>query len=151
WETPDDRSASAEVRCPICATLFLALPPPPGESGPSFDTIPPTLAPRASDTCVRPDWTPAPAAEPVPGYLVLEALGGGGQGEVAKARQLSLGRIVALKMILGAGHVGPSELARFRTEAESIARLQHPNVVQVYEVGEHRGLPFFSLEFCEGG
>jgi hypothetical protein len=60
-------------------------------------------------------------------------------------------RLVALKMILAGGHAGEDNLARFRTEAEAIARLQHPNIVQVYEVGEHEGLPFFSLEFCVGG
>ena len=54
-------------------------------------------------------------------------------------------------MILAGGHAGEAELARFRTEAEAIARLQHPNIVQVYEVGEHEGLPFFTLEFCPGG
>jgi eukaryotic-like serine/threonine-protein kinase len=51
-------------------------------------------------------------------------------------------------MILSGAHAGPADLARFRTEAEAIARLQHPNVVQIYEVGEHEGRPFFSLEFC---
>ena len=54
-------------------------------------------------------------------------------------------------MILSGAHAGPQQLARFRTEAEAIARLQHPNIVAVYEVGEHDGLPFFSLEFCSGG
>ena len=58
---------------------------------------------------------------------------------------------MALKMILAGGHAGEAELARFRTEAEAIARLQHPNIVQIYEVGEHEGMPFFSLEFCDGG
>jgi formylglycine-generating enzyme required for sulfatase activity len=58
---------------------------------------------------------------------------------------------VALKMLLAGGHAGPEELARFRTEAEAVARLQHPNIVQVFEVGVHEGLPFFSLEYCPGG
>jgi hypothetical protein len=72
-------------------------------------------------------------------------------GIVYKARQRKADRLVALKMILAGGHAGPDELARFRTEAEAIARLQHPHIVQVFEVGEHDGLPFFSLEFCPGG
>ncbi len=54
-------------------------------------------------------------------------------------------------MILSGGHAGAADLARFRTEAEAIARLQHPNIVQIHEVGEHGGLPYFSLEFCAGG
>jgi WD40 repeat protein len=66
-------------------------------------------------------------------------------GVVFKARQVKLNRLVALKMILAGGH------ERFRTEAEAIARLQHPNIVQVHEIGEHEGNPYFSLEFCPGG
>jgi hypothetical protein len=72
-------------------------------------------------------------------------------GVVYEARQLALGRTVALKMILAGAHAGPEELARFRTEAEAVARLQHPNIVQIHEIGEHGGYPYFSLEFCPGG
>jgi hypothetical protein len=72
-------------------------------------------------------------------------------GVVFKARQVALNRVVALKMILPGVHPGGDERARFRREAEAVARLQHPNVVQVFEVGEHHGQPFFSLEFCPGG
>jgi WD40 repeat protein len=87
----------------------------------------------------------------VPGYEVLGVLGRGGMGVVYKARQLALKRTVALKMILAGGFAGPQDLARFRVEAEAVARLSHPNIVQVFEVGEAGGHPFFSLEFCPRG
>ncbi len=98
----------------------------------------------------------APAAPPslplsFAGYEVLGELGRGGMGVVYKARQLGLNRLVALKVILAAEHAGPEERARFKGEAESAARLQHPNIVQVYEVGEQGGRPFYSLELVEGG
>jgi hypothetical protein len=72
-------------------------------------------------------------------------------GVVYKARQVSLNRVVAIKMILAGPWAGQEELARFHREAESVALLGHPNIVQVYEVGEYQGRPFFSLEFVEGG
>jgi WD40 repeat protein len=94
---------------------------------------------------------PFPNLPELAGYVVLGVLGRGGMGVVYKARQVSLGRVVALKMILHAEYAGGDERRRFRTEAEAVARLQHPHIVQIYEVGEQHGLPFFSLEFCPGG
>jgi serine/threonine protein kinase len=87
----------------------------------------------------------------VGGYEILGELGHGGMGVVYKALQPGLRRVVALKMIGAQGSGGAEGLARFRGEAEAVARLQHPNIVQVYEVGEHDGLPFVALEYVEGG
>jgi serine/threonine-protein kinase len=91
-----------------------------------------------------------PAAAP-PGYELLGELGRGGMGVVYRARQVGLNRLVALKMILSGGHAGPRERARFKAEAEAVARLSHPNIVSVYEVGEHQGRPFLALELVAGG
>ena len=87
----------------------------------------------------------------VPGYDLLQELGRGGMGVVYKARHRRLHRLVALKMILGGAHVGPIGMARFRTEAEAVAKLHHANIVQIYETGEHDGCPYLSLEFVGGG
>jgi len=93
----------------------------------------------------------APSRISVTGYEVLGELGRGGMGVVYKARHVGLNRLVALKMILAAEHAGAEGLARFRIEAEAVARLQHPNIVQIYEIGSQDGRPFFSLEFVDGG
>jgi serine/threonine-protein kinase len=87
----------------------------------------------------------------VPGFELLELLGRGGMGVVYKARQVALNRVVALKMVLAGEHAGPEERARFLAEAEAVAALQHPGIVQVYEFGTHAGLPYFALEYCPGG
>lgn len=87
----------------------------------------------------------------VPGYEILAELGRGGMGVVYKARHLGLNRLVALKMILAGAHAGAAELARFRAEAEAVAQLEHPNIVQVHEIGTHGGISFLSLEFVGGG
>jgi serine/threonine protein kinase len=87
----------------------------------------------------------------VPGFEILGELGRGGMGVVYQARQIALQRTVALKMVLNGAHAGPKELGRFRAEAAVLARLQHPNIVQIYEVGEAAGRPYFALEFVAGG
>ena len=87
----------------------------------------------------------------VPGYENLGELGRGGMGIVYKAKHLKLNRIVALKMILRGEHASRDALARFLAEAEAVAKLQHPNIVQIHDSGTHNGLPYFTLEFIDGG
>ena len=99
----------------------------------------------------RPSPQPAPAPPTVPGYEVLGPLGRGGMGVVYEARQVRANRLVALKMVLGGGLASESERARFRAEAKAIAGLDHPNIVKVFDVGEHDGHDYFALELCPGG
>lgn len=85
------------------------------------------------------------------GYELLGVLGRGGMGGVYAARQAGLNRVVALKMIHGGAGAGPDAAARFRREAEVVAGLQHPNIVQVFEVGDQDGCPFLTMEYVAGG
>jgi tetratricopeptide (TPR) repeat protein len=121
---------------------------------------PPTAQapPHNPETLVKEGETPSvPAGAPgqapdfPDGYEILGVLGRGGMGVVYKARQVGLNRLVALKMVLAGSHASPEELMRFKIEAEAVAHLQHPNIVQIYQTGIRDGRPFFSLEFCEGG
>jgi serine/threonine protein kinase len=93
----------------------------------------------------------AAGAPLIPGYDVLGELGRGGMGIVYKARQVGLNRVVALKMILEGAFTRRDIIARFKKEAEAEARLQHPNIVQIFEIGELFGRPYFSFEYVEGG
>ncbi|QEL16752.1 serine/threonine-protein kinase [Limnoglobus roseus] len=108
--------------------------------------------PRLTDA-TRPDLEPPFGDElpDVPGYEVVEVLGRGGMGVVYKARDRRLRRPVALKMFDPGRTPSPREVLRFRAEAAAIARLRHPNVVQIYEIGDHRGLPFLALELADRG
>jgi hypothetical protein len=113
----------------------------------------PTPAVGPADT---PHTGPRPLLSNVPGgwigpYELVEPIGEGGMGVVWKARHRDLKRTVALKMIRAGAAAGLPDRARFRVEAESVARLQHPNIVQLFEVGDHDGLPFVALELVEGG
>src|SRR4051812_22122869 len=108
---------------------------------PSAVPEPATIAPPHLFLAEEP--SPRPAVE-VPGYEILGELGRGGMGVVYKARQLKLDRLCALKMILSGSHAGAAEVARFRSEAAAAARLQNPGIVQIFEIGEHDGRPYFS-------
>ncbi len=146
----------ADGLMPAPAELLAETLPDSGDMSPveNADSLTFKLAPREpDDSSSDPDEAEAPPRlDQVAGYKILKVLGQGGMGVVYKARQRGLKRIVALKMISGGvGREGPDDLARFRSEAMAVADLQHPNIVQIYEVGEDNGRPFFSLEYVSGG
>jgi serine/threonine-protein kinase len=119
---------------------------PPSADGPSTK--------RDADSPSPSEPTPppgVPAFPRIPGYEVQAVLGRGGMGVVYQARHLRLNRPVALKMMLAGAYAGPHERARFQREAEAVAGLRHENIVRVYDVGDHDGRPYFTMEYIEGG
>src|SRR5262249_38751497 len=111
------------------------------ESGSPFDTAPAEGGPVTTPSPGSPGLPDAPL---VPGYEILGELGRGGMGVVYRAVQTSLRRPVALKMLREGVLAGSDAVARFRREAETVARLRHPNVVHLYEIGAWDGRPYFS-------
>ncbi len=104
-----------------------------------------------SDADTPASWHGGADLPRIPGYDVEALLGRGGMGVIYKARHLRLNRFVALKMLLAGAYAGPPERARFQREAEAVASLRHASIVQVYDVGDHEGCPYFTMELLEGG
>jgi tetratricopeptide (TPR) repeat protein len=155
WEIPDsqtDLPAVFPTHCPICGalpnTLMEKRIEQPAETPARDEDFPTTRV-------LPPDQPPAPVvarvAVEVPGYEVLGELGRGGAGVVYKARQVTLDRLVALKVLAIGPYAGAAERLRFQREAEAVARLRHPNIVQIHEVGESNGNPYLALEYLSGG
>jgi len=113
--------------------------------------LPAAVAQMAARLLVAPERAGSSGLPVVAGYELLVPLGRGGMGVVYQARHITSGRMVALKMFLGGAHTRLSDLARFKTEAEAVALLAHPQIVQIEEVGEYGGWAYFALEFVAGG
>jgi hypothetical protein len=148
----DGESVSGSLDTPGSETSTGAAPPLPDRL-PTLPTRPADLGPghEAETQALHPPAPDESAGRSAPGYEILEKLGQGGMGVVYKARHLGQNQIVALKMILPHASSSPEHLTRFRGEAQAVADLQHANIIQIREVGEHGGLPYFALEFAEGG
>jgi serine/threonine protein kinase len=112
-----------------------------------FPSTPPEALRDTSDA-VHADDARLPQID---GYNVQRVLGRGGMGVVYRAWHVALSRHVALKMLLSGGYAAPQELLRFRREAQAVAALRHPNIVQIYDVGEVDRRPYFTMEYVEGG
>jgi serine/threonine-protein kinase len=113
-----------------------------------LEAVFPSDTPSASLPLIR---VPEAQLPTIPGFEVLGVLGRGGIGIIYRVRHLKLNRVTALKMLLSGDYAGPVELARFLREARAVAALKHPNIVQIYDVGEVDARPYFTMELVEGG
>ena len=111
------------------------------------DLIPLHHIPQASSA----GGPPVGPGESIPGYEIVSELGRGAMGVVYKARQVRLNRTVALKLTHAWATATAEEKARFQAEAVAVAKVQHPNVIQIFDVGEHNGLAYLAVEYVDGG
>ncbi len=136
-ERPTGSADSASIHHSPPTLTYHAQPPPASETVPAVEAHAPPV--------------PSSANTRIPGYDVLEEVGRGGMGVVYKARQVAVNRIVALKTLLTPSGIGSSALVRFQIEAEAIATLQHPSIVQLFEFGTVEGIHYLTLEYVPGG
>jgi serine/threonine protein kinase len=142
-------SARAVTPAPHADRVPPPAPPPPDPAETRrYDRVPSSPAATPSPSFSR---SPMPGAPLVAGYTILGELGRGASGVVYKARHEKLKRVVALKLVMTDPDASSQYLSRFQAEAESVARLHHSNVVQIFEVGEQEGRPYLALEFVTGG
>jgi len=138
WQSPADMAAASDV-CPVCGGWAETLPPSGNQQSTGEATLPGA-------------WSASEIGLPtVAGYRLVAELGRGGMGVVYSAFHEGLQRTVAIKMLVAGNLASPALLARFRTEAEAVARLAHPNIVQIFDIGESGGHPFLTFEFFSGG
>jgi serine/threonine-protein kinase len=143
--TPEEVCESCVELLPVVRTRWRQL----CQARDELDAMFPAMAETGDDLpAAAEDDPPLPS---IPGYEVEAVLGVGGMGVVFRARHQALNRVVALKMALAGEYAGPRERERFRREAEAVAALRHPNVVQVYDVGDADGRPFLTMELLDGG
>ena len=116
-----------------------------------LETVSEAASPAGEAATLGPHVSGSGAAPQIPDFEMLEVLGQGGMGVVYKARQISLKRLVAIKMILAGGRARPEMMSRFQQEAEAVARLHHPNIVQIFAIGAHDGCSYLALEYTDGG
>ena len=120
----------------------------PGQAVPTtWNSQTPTLVPTGSSVAPPRRIKPRGPGPQIPGYVMIHEIARGGQSVVYLARQISLNRLVALKMLLGGVAADPEERARFHREACAVAKLKHPHIVQIHDVGE----AYLALEFVGGG